>query len=72
MIAIPRRLEERLRTLARQCGRRVDDVAHEAILQYVEDAEDVREAERILRQVRAGREKTYTLEHVAKRIGLIR
>lgn len=70
MIAISQSLEKRLARLAQQSGRSIDELAHEVILQYLEDAEDTDAAERILRRVRSGREKTYTLEHVAKRLGL--
>jgi RHH-type transcriptional regulator, rel operon repressor / antitoxin RelB len=70
MIGIPQSLEKRLARLAKRSGRNIDELAHEAILQYVEDSEDADAAERILRRVRSGREKTYTLEHVAKRLGL--
>jgi RHH-type rel operon transcriptional repressor/antitoxin RelB len=70
MIGIPQSLEKRLARLAKRSGRNIDELAREAILQYVEDSEDADEAERVLRRVRSGREKTYTLEHVAKRLGL--
>jgi RHH-type rel operon transcriptional repressor/antitoxin RelB len=70
MIGIPQSLEKRLARLAKGSGRSIDELAREAILQYVEDSEDADAAERILRRVRNGREKTYTLEHVAKRLGL--
>ncbi len=35
-------------------------------MEYVEDAEDVYEAERILRRVRSGRERTFTLDAVSR------
>jgi len=70
MIAIPQSVEKRLRQLAKRSACSIDDLAREAIEQYIEDAEDIYNAERILRRVRAGREGTYTLDDVAKRIGL--
>ena len=70
MIAIPQALEKRLRGQAKRSGCRIDELARDAILQYVEDSEDVYEAERILRRVRNGRERTYTLDEVARRFEL--
>jgi RHH-type rel operon transcriptional repressor/antitoxin RelB len=70
MIGIPQSLEKRLTRLAKRSGRSIDELAREAILQYVEDSEDTDEAERVLRRVRTGLERTYTLDEVAKRLRL--
>ena len=70
MIGIPQSLEKRLARLAKRSGRNIDELAHEAILQYVEDSEDADGAERVLRRVRTGLEQTYTLDEVAKRLRL--
>jgi RHH-type rel operon transcriptional repressor/antitoxin RelB len=70
MITISQALEMRLARVARRSGRSVADIVYDAILQYVEDSEDVFEAEPILRRVQAGRERTYTLEQVARRLNL--
>jgi RHH-type rel operon transcriptional repressor/antitoxin RelB len=69
-IRLPPSVEKRLEKLAQRSGRTKTYYAREAILRYVEDLEDAYEAERILQRVRAGRERTYTLEEVAKRLGL--
>ena len=63
-------LEKRIARVARQTGSTIDGVAREAILRYVEDSEDADHAQRILRRVRSGREKTYTLDEVAERLEL--
>ncbi len=70
MIAISQSLERRLARLAKRNGRHIDELAREAILQYVEDSEDADEAERVLRRVRTGLERTFTLDEVAKRLRL--
>ncbi len=70
MIGILQSLEKRLARLAKRSGRSIEELAREAILQYVEDAEDVYEAERILCRVRSDRERTFMLDEVAKRLEL--
>ncbi len=70
MIGISQSLEKRLARLAKRNGRNIDELAHEAILQYVEDSEDADEAERVLRRVRTGLERIYTLDEVARRLRL--
>jgi RHH-type transcriptional regulator, rel operon repressor / antitoxin RelB len=69
-IRLPQSIEKRLDRLARRSGRTKTYYARQAILQHLEDLEDAYEAERILQRVRAGRERTYTLDEVAKRLGL--
>ena len=69
-IRLPQSIEKRLEKLARRSGRTKTYYAREAILRHLEDLEDAHEAERILQRVRAGKERTYTLEEVARRLGL--
>ena len=69
-IRLPQSVEKRLQKLAQRSGRTKTYYAREAILRYLEDLEDAYEAERILHRVRDGRERTYTLDEVAKRLGL--
>jgi len=69
-IRLPQSIEKRLEKLAQRSGRTKTYYAREAILRHVEDLEDAYEAERILQRVRAGRERVYTLDEVAKRLGL--
>ena len=68
-IRLPHSIEKRLEKLAQRSGRTKTYYAREAIL-HIEDLEDVFDAERILHRVRTGRERTYTLDEVAKRLGL--
>ncbi len=69
-IRLPQSIEKRLERLAQRSGRTKTYYAREAILKHIEDLEDAYEAERILERVRTGRERTYTLDEVARRLGL--
>jgi RHH-type transcriptional regulator, rel operon repressor / antitoxin RelB len=70
VIRLRQSVERRLESLAKRSGRTKTYYAREAILRLIEDFEDAHEAERILRRVRAGKERTYTLDEVATRLGL--
>ncbi len=63
-------IEGRLEQLARRSGLGATSYVRDVILRHIEDAEDTYEAERILRRVRAGMERTHTLDEVARRLGL--
>ena len=69
-IRLPEAIERRLEKLAKRTGRTKTFYAREAILRYLEDLEDVYQAERVWERVRTGKEKTYSLDDVRKRLGL--
>ncbi len=69
-IRLPESIEKRLEKLARRSGRTKTFYAREAILRYIEDLEDTYDAERTLERIRAGKEDTYPLDEVARRLGL--
>ena len=69
-IRLPQSIEKRLDKLAKRTGRTKTFYAREAILRHLEDMEDVYKAERVLERVRAGKEKTYPLDEVARDLGL--
>ena len=69
-IRLPESIEKRLERLAKRTGRTKTFYAREAILRHLEDLEDVYEAERVLERVRAGRERTHTLDEVTKHLDL--
>ncbi|MFZ0707192.1 MAG: DUF6290 family protein [Candidatus Korobacteraceae bacterium] len=69
-IRLPDSIEKRLARLAKRTGRTKTFYAREAILRYIEDLEDVYDAERILERIRSGKEKTIPLEDVMKRYGM--
>jgi len=69
-IRLPESIEKRLERLARRTGRTKTYYAREAIMKHIRDLEDVYKAERVLERVRAGKERTHTLDEAAKRLGL--
>ena len=69
-IRLPDSIEKRLAKLAKRTGRTKTFYAREAILRYLEDLEDVYDAERILERIRSGKEKTIPLEDIMKRNGM--
>ena len=71
-IRLPRTIEQRLEKLARRTGRTKTFYAREAILQHLEEIEDVYLAEETLERIRSGEERTIPLKQVMKRRGLER
>jgi len=69
-IRLPQSIEKRLEKLARRTGRTKSFYVREAILEHLDDLEDLYQAERILERIRSGDEKTVPLEGVLKRHGL--
>ncbi len=69
-IRLPESIEKRLDRLAKRTGRTKTFYAREAILRYLEDLEDVYDAERVLERIRSGKETTVPLEDVMKRHGM--
>lgn len=69
-LRLPPEIEERLAALAKATGRSKSYYAREAILQHLDDLEDVYLAERELEELRAGRSETRPLEEVMKQYGL--
>ena len=69
-IRLPAEVETRLGNLARSTGRTKTFYAREAILEHLDDLEDLYLAERELEGIRAGRIKTIPLEEVMKQYGM--
>ena len=69
-IRLPKEIEARLEALAAATGRTKTFYAREAILEYIEDLEDLYLAEQRLIELRAGRTETIPLEDVMKKYGL--
>lgn len=63
-------IEQRLDRLAATTGRTKAYYLREIIERGIEDMEDVYIAQKVLEDVRAGRETTSSLEEVEKRLGL--
>jgi RHH-type rel operon transcriptional repressor/antitoxin RelB len=69
-IRLPLSIEKRLEKLAKRTGRTKSYYAREAILQHLEDLEDLYLAERALSRIRDDEEPTIPLKDVIKRHGL--
>ncbi|MBI5331026.1 MAG: ribbon-helix-helix protein, CopG family [Betaproteobacteria bacterium] len=70
-IRLPAEIETRLDALAKATGRTKTYYAREAILEYLDDMEDLYLAEQRLRDIRAGKSTTHTLEEVERSLGLV-
>jgi len=66
-IRLPADIELRLETLAKTTGRTKTFYAREAILKYLDDLEDIYQAEKRLEDIRAGKSETISLDKVMKR-----
>ena len=69
-IRLPEAIEKRLEKLARRTGRTKSFYVREAILEHLDDLEDLYAAERTLERIRSGAEQTIPLEDALKRHGL--
>ena len=69
-IQLPSEVETRLEQLANLTGRSKTFYIQEAILEYLDDLEDLYLAEHELAEIRAGRAKTIPLAEVMKRYGM--
>ena len=69
-VRLPIEIERRLDALAKATGRTKTFYVREAILEHLEDLEDLYLAEREVKAVRAGKSKTISLEKLMKQYGL--
>ncbi len=69
-IELPSEVETRLDQLANRTGRSKTFYVQEAIVEYLDDLEDLYLAEHELEEIRAGRAKTTPLTEVMKRYGM--
>lgn len=69
-IRLPEDMEARLDNLAKRTGRSKTFYARQAILEYLEDMEDLYLAEQVVRRLDSGEERTHPLEDVEVRLGL--
>lgn len=69
-IELPTDVETRLDHLVKETGRTKADHVLEAILEYLDDLEDLRIAEARLEDIRAGRSRTIPLDEVMREYGM--
>src|SRR5260370_20170383 len=71
-LRLPPSIEKRLEKVARRTGRTKTYYVREAILEHLEEIEDLYLAEGALERIRSGEERTIPLKQVIKRHGLQR
>lgn len=69
-IRLPQEIEERLEKLAQQTGRTKTYYAREAIMEYLDDLEDLYLSQERLGALRRGDEQPVALETMLKQYGL--
>jgi RHH-type rel operon transcriptional repressor/antitoxin RelB len=69
-VRLPADIERRLDALARETGRTKSFYAREAILEHLDNLEDMYLAEQALERIRNGEERVYTSEEVERMLGL--
>ena len=69
-VRLPADVESRLDRLAKATGRPKTFFARQAIVEHLDDLEDLYLAEQRLNDHRAGKSRTYTLEEVERELGL--
>jgi len=69
-IRLPEDIEKRLAALAKETGRTKSFYVREAVLEHLDDLEDLYLAEQRLREIREGKVKTIPLEEVMKEYGM--
>ena len=67
---MPEDIETRLKSLAKRTGRSKTFYARVAILEYLEDMEDLYLAEQVVRRLNSGEELSHPLEEVETRLDL--
>jgi RHH-type rel operon transcriptional repressor/antitoxin RelB len=71
-VRLPEDIENRLDKLAARTGRTKTYYVREAILEHLEDLEDVYLAEKTLTEIRSGKQKTVPIEELAAEYGISR
>ncbi len=69
-VRLPNDMEQRLSELATQTGRKKSFYIKEALMNYLEDLEDIYYAEKTLADIKAGRERVISMREMEKSLGL--
>lgn len=69
-VRLPADIEDRLDRLAKATGRSKAFYVHQALVEHLEELEDVYLAERRSTDNRTGKSRTYTLEEVERELGM--
>ena len=71
-IRLPEKIEERLERLAKRTGRTKAYCAKQAIIEHLEDLEDVEIADQRLDKLRTGKTRTVPLSRLVRKYGVDR
>lgn len=71
VIRLPEDIELRLDNLAKKTGRTKTSCAREAILEYLDDLEDLYLAEKRLSNIKNDKTKTLKLDQLERELGLV-
>jgi RHH-type transcriptional regulator, rel operon repressor / antitoxin RelB len=66
-VRVSKDIEERLEQLAKKTGRTKTYYVREAIMEHLDELEEIYLAEKVLENVRAGKEETVSLDEVIQR-----
>ncbi len=69
-IRLPEEIEQRLALLAEKTGRTKAFYIREAVLEHLDDLEDLYLAEKRLEDLRTGKSRTFTFDTVEQELGL--
>ena len=69
-VRIPKEIEERLNNLAKRTGRTKTYYVREAILEHLDELEEIYLAEQVLVDVKAGKEPTVGIDELIDKYGL--
>ena len=69
-VRVPKEIEDRLDRIAKLTGRTKTFYVREAILEHLDDLEDAYVAEKVLDNVRSGKEETVLLDDLLKEYGV--
>lgn len=69
-VRVPEDIEARLDQLAQLTGRTKTYYVREAIVEHLDDMEDLYLAEKVVQDIRAGRESLIPIDEVAREYGL--
>jgi len=69
-LRLPPNLERKLVREAKKRGRTKTALAQEAVLDLLQDADDVREAEAVMGRIASGKERVHSSDDVKRELGL--
>jgi len=69
-LEIPEKIESHVIPLAQACGKTAKEYIHDAFMEFLEDMEDLHEAEQALADIRSGKVKTLSSAEMRKELGL--